>query len=72
VSIEGLMGRLVAGAGRRDFEVWETAAAGQPSFMLAAALTRQQAVGMANARALLRPRPGVRVLDRLGNLVYRV
>lgn len=72
MSIEGLMGRLVERTGRRDFEVWEATAAGQQSFMLAAALTRQQAVGMANARARLRPRPGVRVLDGRGNLIYRV
>ena len=72
MSIEGLVGRLVERTGRRDFEVWETAAAGRQSFMLAAALTRQQAVGMANARARLRPRPGVRVLDGLGNLIYRI
>jgi hypothetical protein len=72
VFMDGLVGRLVDRTGRRDFEVWETAAVGQPSFMLAVALTRQEAVGMANARVRLRPRPGLRVLDGLGNLIYRV
>jgi hypothetical protein len=71
VLIEGLVGRLVERVERRNFEVWETAAAGRPCFMVAAALTRQEAVGVANERARLRPHPTLLVLDGRGNLVYR-
>jgi len=65
---EGLMGRLVD---RRQFEVWEAASAGQPCFMVAAALTRAQAIGVANERAARSPRQQVLVLDGRGTLVYR-
>jgi hypothetical protein len=71
VFIEGLVGRLVERVERRDFEVWETPAAGRPCFMVAAALTRQAAVGVANERARLHTRPHLLVLDGRGNLVYR-
>ena len=69
---ENLVGRF---AGRRQFEVWEMAGAGQHCFMVAAALTRHEAQGVANTRAQRRPgQPGQRllVLDGRGNLVYRV
>jgi hypothetical protein len=45
--------------------------AGRSCFMVAAALTRQEAVGVANERARLHPRPTLLVLDGRGNLVYR-
>lgn len=66
-----LVGRIVERVDRRDFEVWETAAAGRPCFMVAASLTRQQALGVANAHARLHHRPHTLVLDGQGNLVHR-
>ena len=66
-----IVGRITGRVGRRDFEVWETAPAGQSCYMVAAALTRQQALGVANARARLHPRPSTLVLDGRGNLVHR-
>jgi hypothetical protein len=65
---EGLMGRFVD---RRQFEVWEAASAGLPCFMVAAALTRAQAIDVANERAARSPRQQVLVLDGRGTLVYR-
>jgi 3-phenylpropionate/cinnamic acid dioxygenase small subunit len=69
VILGGLIARLVD---RRQFEVWETASDGQPCFMVAAELTRQEAVGVANRRALANPRQRMLVLDGRGNLIYRV
>jgi hypothetical protein len=65
--MEGLVGRLVD---RRQFEVWEAASPGQPCFMVAAALTRQEAVGVANERAARHPGQRVLVFDGRGNLVF--
>ena len=66
---ENLVGRFVE---RRQFEVWEMAGAGQPCFMVAAALTRQEAQGVAKRRARRQPGQRLLVLDGRGNLVYRV
>ncbi|MGH2355608.1 MAG: hypothetical protein ACRDI2_01835 [Chloroflexota bacterium] len=67
--IDGLVGRLVQ---RRQFEVWETAFDGQPCFMVAAELTRHEAVGVADERARRSPRQRLLVLDGRGDLIYRV
>jgi hypothetical protein len=69
VFFENLVGRF---AERRQFEVWEMAGAGQPCFMVAAALTRHEAQGVANARAQRQPGQRLLVLDGRGNLVYRI
>ncbi len=67
--MDKVVGRFVE---RRQFEVWETAPGGQPCFMVAAALTRQEAVSVANGRALQRRGERLLVLDGEGNPVYRI
>jgi hypothetical protein len=69
VFFENLVGRF---AERRQFEVWEMTGAGQHCFMVAAALTRQEAQGVAKTRAQRQPGQRLFVLDGRGNLVYRV
>jgi hypothetical protein len=71
VIFEGLVGRIVERVDRHDFEVWETPAAGRPCFMVAAALSRQEALAMAGERSRTHLRPQVLVLDGRGNLVHR-
>jgi hypothetical protein len=71
VIFEALVGRIVQRVDRHDFEVWETPAAGRPCYMVAAALSRQQALVVANERARAPLRPQLLVLDGRGNLVHR-
>ncbi len=66
--MDNLVGRFVD---RRQFEVWETASGGHPCFMVAAELTRQEAIGVANGRAKHRNGERLLVLDARGNPVYR-
>ena len=67
--VENLVGQFVD---RRQFEVWETTLGGQPRLMVAAELTRQEAIGVAIGRARFRTGERLLVLDARGNPVYRI
>jgi hypothetical protein len=54
---------------RRQFELWEAPAEGQPFFRVAGQLTRQEAVGTAAQHATLWPRLRALVLDGHGKPV---
>jgi hypothetical protein len=72
VFVAQLVGRLVDRlVDRRQYEVWESPFVGRPCFMVAAALTRRQAVEVADARAGRDPQQLTLVLDAHGQVVYR-